>query len=73
MEKELFDVILSEAGLVAALLFFSNLVWFGMYVWERKDRRAAWKANNDFKKEVIEAMKEIVPILAILKDRTKRE
>lgn len=72
MEKELFETILSESGIVAGLLFFSNVVWIWMFMWERKDRRAAWKANNDFKKEVIEAMKEVVPILAVLKDRSDR-
>ena len=72
MENQIVKAIFSEAGVVAALLLVSNIVWFKMYLMERKDRTAAWRANNDFKKEVIAAMKEVVPVLAILKDRHER-
>jgi len=73
MQKQLFDALLTEAGLVSAFLFFSNLVWIAMYITERKDRKSAWESNVAFKQQVIEAMKEIVPILEVIKDRTRRD
>ena len=72
MSQQLFKALFSEAGLVSALLFVSNIIWIGLYFLERKDRRLAWKANNDFKDYIADVIGSVIPILEVIKDRTDR-
>jgi hypothetical protein len=72
MQRKLFDILLTESGLVASILFMSNIIWIGMFMLERKDRMARTLASDKFKKEVIETISSFVPILEIIKDRTER-
>jgi len=69
---KLIEVLFTETGLISVLLFFSNVVWFKMYVCEKKDRRTSWESDARFKLQIIDTLKEMVPILEIVKDRTKR-
>ena len=70
--QQLFELMTVEANLIAILLLFSNLLWIKIWYIERSDRQAAWKNNNEFKTEVVNAMKDIIPLLAIIKDRSDR-
>lgn len=73
LTKSLFEVLQSEAGLVSTLLFFSNMLWVAMFTVERKDRKEAWRSNAEFKQQVIDAMQQIIPLLAVINDRFDRK
>lgn len=70
-EIDFLRVILSEYGLAMALSLIFSFVMFRLYLLERADRKAAWKAHNELVKESNEVLSKLTQALLIIQERLK--
>lgn len=69
------DTLLSEAGIVAYILFFalvaSNGLWVWLYKSEKRDRREAWKSYNELAKNTNDVLLNLTTVIEVIRDRIK--
>lgn len=68
---EIARMILSEAGVVAMVLFVGNVGLALLYASERKDRRDAWAAFNQMAQQTNDTLADLTLVLEIIKERMK--
>lgn len=71
--RELADVIHTEAGLVALLLFIVAGIFFWLYRMERADRREAWKSHNELAKETNKTLASLTTPLEVIQELIKEK
>jgi len=63
------ELILNQAGLVSFVLFMGNVGLAYLYLSERADRRAAWKAYNELAEKTNKTLTDMTLVMQGIKDR----